>query len=117
MTFQRKELGVTGEDLAAEFLINKGYQVLERNLKTKYGEVDILALAGQTTVIVEVKTKTSLSFGLPVEMVGPRKQRKLRLLATALAVQRKLVDYRIDVVSVDLSNPRAVQIEHIIAAC
>lgn len=115
MTFMRKNLGETGETLATQFLLHKGYHILERNLKTKYGEIDILALDGKTTVLVEVKTKTSLLFGQPYEMVHAKKQHKLRLLATHLAKKRQLVDYRIDVVSVDLSQSEPV-IEHLIAA-
>lgn len=115
MTFTRKNLGETGETLATQFLLHKGYHILERNLKTKYGEIDILALDGRTTVLVEVKTKTSLLFGQPYEMVHAKKRHKLRLLAIYLAKERQLVDYRIDVVSVDLSE-HPPRIEHLVGA-
>lgn len=116
MTFARKELGQAGEELAAQFLSNLGYAILARNLKTRYGEIDILALDHQTHVIVEVKTKTSLAFGQPVEMVNRAKQQKLRLLAHLVADRYQSQDYRIDIVAIDLSNPSKPNIEHYIAA-
>lgn len=115
MTFERKKLGASGEDLAAEFLLQKGYRILARNMKTRYGEIDILALDRKTTVVVEVKTKTSVIFGTPAEMVTPKKQQTLRNLAETLAADLELKDYRIDVVSVDASVNPAV-IEHLISA-
>ena len=116
MTLKRKQLGQAGEDLAAIFLGDLGYQILARNLKTRYGEVDILARDHVTTVIVEVKTKTSLAFGQPYEMVHTKKQAKLRLLAIDLATKNNWSDYRIDVVSVNMTNPIKPKIEHLIAA-
>lgn len=116
MTFERKKLGAVGEELAAQFLISKGYRILVRNLKTRYGEIDILAADGQTAVVVEVKAKTNTLYGSPVEMVNRQKQRKLQVLAMDLANQHHLVDYRIDVVAIDLSRPSQPVIEHYIAA-
>lgn len=116
MTFERKKLGAVGEELAAQFLISKGYRILVRNLKSRYGEIDILAADGQTAVIVEVKTKTNAVYGAPVEMVNRQKQRKLQVLAMDLANQHQLVDYRIDVVAIDLSQSTQPIIEHFIAA-
>ncbi len=116
MTFARKQLGQAGEELAAQFLVRQGYQILARNLKTRYGEIDILALDHQTYVVVEVKTKTSLAFGQPVEMVNWHKQQKLRLLTQLVAAQYQATDYRIDIVAIDLSNYSQPNIEHFIAA-
>lgn len=116
MTLYRKQLGQAGEELAAQLLLRKGYRILARNLKTRYGEVDLLAADGLVAVIVEVKTKSNLRFGRPVEMVDRRKQLKLRLLATLLASRYHFTDYRIDIVAVDLTRPNQPQIEHYIAA-
>lgn len=104
MTVDRKKLGASGEELAAQFLMRQGYRILARNLKLRYGEVDVLALDGLTLVIVEVKTKASRQYGLPAEMVTPTKQRKLRLLAQIVASQYNMVNYRIDVVAIDWST-------------
>ncbi len=116
MTFQRKKLGAVGEELAAQFLFQKGYRILARNLKTQYGEIDIVATDGSTTVIVEVKTKSGTSFGGPAEMVTKHKQQKLRLLAYLYAGEHSLADYRIDVIAIDLPPHGQPSIEHLISA-
>lgn len=114
MTFERKRLGSTGEELAAQFLLNLGYTLLARNLKNRYGEIDILALDpdGETLVIVEVKTKTNTTYGTAVEMVGLRKQQKLTLLALAVAQQYHKVKYRIDIIAIDAAYAEHPTITH-----
>lgn len=95
--------------LAQTHLRSLGLTILETNLKTKLGEIDVLAQDGDDIVIVEVKTKTSHRFGYPVEMVNYFKQRKLLQLARLISMQypRKLV--RIDVIGVDLFiNPPTI---------
>lgn len=114
MESERRKLGTAGEELAAQFLIAQGYTILVRNLKTKYGEVDLLALDHQTLVIVEVKTKTDSSYGSAVEMITATKKQKLRMLAYLTAANHKMTDYRIDVIAVDLQPPSQPKIEHYI---
>ena len=63
-------LGTEGEALAAEHLEGLGYRVLERDLKLPLGQIDLVALDGETLVFVEVKTRAGTSFGLPQEAVG-----------------------------------------------
>lgn len=111
MQNQRQQLGQSGEERATQFLLQKGYRILARNLKSQYGEVDIVALDGPTLVIIEVKTKQSLAFGLPAEMVTRAKQQKLRLLARQLALANQKVNYRIDVIAIDWSGSQPV-IDH-----
>lgn len=113
MLHSTKKLGHDGEQLAAQFLLNKGYKIVAQNLVTKVGEVDILALDGTTTVVVEVKTKSNLAYGWPSEMITSAKLRKLRQLANWLKTRYNMKDYRIDVVSVLIvaGNPK---IEHLI---
>jgi len=74
-------LGRQGEELAAEYLIKLGYQILQRNYRTPRGEIDLLANQGDTLVIVEVKSRRSLLYGEGFESVTKAKQKKLRLLA------------------------------------
>lgn len=115
MTYQSKQLGASGEELAAQFLLRKGYRILARNLKTRYGEIDILAVDennASTLVIIEVKSKTGQEFGDPAEMVDRRKQLKLRSLADQIAEQYHRMDYRIDVITIDLSDTKPI-INHI----
>jgi len=113
MTFQRKNLGKVGEDLALEYLKNKGYKEIKRNLKLFCGEIDLLMDDGTDLVICEVKTKSSDEFGLPQEEVDYFKRKKLLQLAKALWQLYPSHSIRIDVVAVDSSNKK---IDHIVNA-
>ncbi|MDO4552069.1 MAG: YraN family protein [Bacillota bacterium] len=76
-----KCLGQWGEELAAAWLAERGYRILERNFRCRSGEIDLVALEGDCLVFVEVKSRRSLSFGSPCEGVTGEKRR--RLLQTA----------------------------------
>ena len=78
---KRRETGILGEKMAADFLARNGYRILENNYRCPGGEVDIIALHGETLVFVEVRTKRSLSFGSPEESITPVKQARLRAVA------------------------------------
>ena len=110
-----KSTGNTGEDAAAEYLIEKDYRVLGRNLRLFCGEIDILAEDGKTIVICEVKTVRGAGFGLAQELVRYKKQEKLKLLARAVAQEYPTSTIRIDVIGVDYSTGEP-KIEHIIDA-
>jgi putative endonuclease len=97
----RKTLGNRGETLASQFLQQKKLTILDRNLKTKFGEIDILAKDDETLVLVEVKAKTSDKYGSAIEMITPAKQRKLVLLACELQMKYQSESVRIDVVTVE----------------
>jgi len=109
-----KTLGSEGENLAVKFLKGKGYQIIERNYKTPLGEIDILAMDGNTLVIVEVKTRTDNIFGYPFESVNERKRQKLRDLAS-LYLKRlgKEPPVRFDVLSILYRDRGKKKIEHI----
>lgn len=108
ISFEGKKLGVTGEDLAAELIQQKKYKILRRNLRTKFGEVDILAADGKQIVIVEVKAKTSDRLGAAIEMITPTKQRKLILLAHELQMKYQTESVRIDIVTVDQAQDEPI---------
>ena len=74
---QQIRVGKLGEDIACVFLSKKGYKILQRNFKARYGELDIIALHKNTLVFIEVKTRTSLRFGTPEEAITPRKLHEL----------------------------------------
>lgn len=74
---QQIKLGNLGEDIACDFLFQKGYTILQRNFKARYGELDIIALHENTLVFIEVKTRTNLRFGTPEEAITPRKLHEL----------------------------------------
>lgn len=72
-----KRFGYKGEDLAADFLRRKGYDIVAVNYTTSFGEIDIVARYKGTTVFVEVKSRRSERFGVPAEAVHYRKRKKL----------------------------------------
>jgi putative endonuclease len=81
MTIKRQELGKFGEDLAVAELERRGYAILARRYRTRYGEIDIVARQGDTLVFVEVKAKATPGFGLAAEAMTPVKQRRLTRMA------------------------------------
>lgn len=107
------ELGKTGEDLAINYLVNKGYKILDRNWRSGHKEIDIVALEGDTLVTVEVKTRKSNTFGEPDIAVGVMKQRMLTWAADAYVRYHNLdVDVRFDIISIIFTD-KGPLIEHI----
>jgi putative endonuclease len=94
-------LGDKGEGFAAGFLRKKGYKILEQNYKTRIGEIDIIAMDGETLVFVEVKTRESLNYGRPFESVTVYKRKKISNVAMLYLKRLKSVPpCRFDVVSI-----------------
>jgi putative endonuclease len=94
-------------------LARKGYQILARRLRSRRGEIDIVAREGGALVFIEVKTRRPGRFGRPVDAVGPRKQRRLVALARSFLKRRRLAGERVrfDVVSVEIEPGRAARVE------
>ena len=116
MTQARLSLGKHGEDLACRELRRRGYAVLARRYRTRWGEIDIAARDGGTLVFVEVKTRRTRRAGHPVESVTPVKQQQLTRLALAWLKRHRLLERpaRFDVVTVDWpDDARRPVIEHI----
>ena len=103
MTHQRQAFGKSSEDLAAAELERRGYAILARRYRTRYGEIDIIARDGETTVFVEVKARASAAMGTAAEAVTIQKQRKLaRMAADYLArTAGSNAACRFDVVAID----------------
>jgi putative endonuclease len=78
---KRRDTGILGEKLAGEFLEKRGYRILETNYRCPEGEIDIVALHGDTLVFIEVRTRKSLDFGSPEESITPLKMSRLKILA------------------------------------
>jgi len=124
MTAQRQRLGRIAEDLVATRLATMHWEVLARNARTRYGELDIVALDGRTLVFIEVKAGRANSiYGpeRPVHAVDRRKQQRVRHLATAwLAENRGAIHYdgiRFDAIGVTFDRSgRAISWEHLVAA-
>ena len=106
MTLRRQQLGESGEDLACRELGSRGYVVLARRYRTRYGEIDIVARDGETVVFVEVKLKTSGGFGAAAESVTPWKQRRVVSMAIDYLARNRLTEHpcRFDVVAIDLMD-------------
>lgn len=111
-----QELGAYGEQLASEFLEDLGFEIVDRNYRCKFGEIDIVARDDDTIVIVEVKTRSNVTFGLPVESVTNRKVQTLRRLAAHWMSEARLPvnAVRIDVISVVMSADGEADIERIV---
>ncbi len=95
-------LGRLGEELAAAYLIRKGYRILCRNWRCRHGEIDIVAMESKALVFIEVKTRQSSRLGRPEEAVDTRKQERLRLLASHYIHEtgQTAACFRFDVVAV-----------------
>ena len=78
-----RETGVLGESLALRYLARKGYELVERNYRTRHGEIDLILHRNGTLVFVEVKARRGRAFGDPLEAVTPSKQARVRLMAEA----------------------------------
>jgi putative endonuclease len=111
---KRKQTGLRGEEIAASYLVDRGYKVVQRNWRCPAGELDIIMEDGSTLVFVEVRTRRGQQFGSAEESVTPAKQARLIELAQTY-VQEKVPtnqSWRIDVVTVRL-GPGLPQVNHI----
>ena len=108
-------LGRQGEQLAVDFLTEAGLTVLGRNWRCADGEIDIVALDGRTLVVCEVKTRSGVRFGSPLEAVTGLKAGRLRRLAVLWVRAHGLVfdQIRIDVVGVLRAASGAFSVEHV----
>jgi putative endonuclease len=89
-TDQRKLLGDQGEELACRFLGKSGYRILERNFRTRWGELDAVAWEDGELVFVEVRTRSGSQMGSAAESVGPHKQRQLIKMAKLYLVNKRV---------------------------
>lgn len=112
---QRSAVGQYGEDVAARHLTDTGMQVLARNWRCDLGEIDVVARDGHTVVVCEVKTRSGLDYGTPLEAVTARKLARLRRLAARWLAEsgERPPEVRIDVVSVLLRRRGAAVVEHL----
>ncbi len=109
-----RRAGDRGEQIALDYLIDKGYSLVERNYRTRYGEVDLILRSGDTMVFVEVKLRRGLGFGDPLESVTSRKQATIRSLAESYLAERDpdFENVRFDVVGI-LETRYETEIQHV----
>ena len=114
MPTNKQLVGRWGEEAAARFLTGKGYTVLDRNIRTSHGEIDILASKEGSLVFVEVRTRRSHAFSYPEESVTLRKQ--AHMLSAAEEYLEKhdqpVESWQFDVIAVEGSPGREARIEH-----
>lgn len=108
---QRQRLGKIGEDLACRYLQKHGFQILERNFKKRYGELDIVALDQGTLVFVEVKTRIGRTFGLPEEAITPWKLREVIKTSQFYKMLHPELpeSLRIDVIGIELDHDESLK--------
>nr|WP_315159091.1 YraN family protein [uncultured Flavobacterium sp.] len=107
------ELGKLGEDLAADYLRKNGYTILDTNWTFQKAEIDIIARTENTLAIVEVKTRSSLNFGLPQDFVKPKKIQLLVKAVDAYVNQKDLdLEVRFDIIAVHKEG-KSFAIEHL----
>ena len=110
---QHNDLGALGEDMASTLLINKGYEILDRNWRWGRYEIDIVAQKNDLLVIAEVKTRHSNYFGEPEEFVSRIQQRRLVESANAYVERHGLeTEVRFDIISI-IYNSRQRKVHHI----
>lgn len=105
---RKKELGNVGEKIATEYLEQNKYQIIERNFYCKQGEIDIVAECNKEVVFIEVKTRTSNSFGVPSEAVNSVKIRHMYKAARYFLYKSNCLEkfIRFDVIEVLLKDGR-----------
>ena len=110
----RQGLGRRGEELAAQQLAAKGYQILARNWRCETGELDLVAREGECLVLVEVRTRRGRSMGSPEESITAAKQARLISLGEAYVQENDWRgDWRIDVVAIEMGRQgRVLRIDH-----
>lgn len=99
----KRDFGNAGEDLACEYLIKNGYEIIERNKHfSKLCEIDIIAKIKQKIVFVEVKTRKNNDYGTPMEAITKRKYENIKTGVLSYLTEHKIRDYQIDAIGITL---------------
>jgi len=110
---EHNELGKEGEDRAVEYLEQNGYKILDRNWTFQKAEIDIIAEKESILAVIEVKTRSSLDFGLPQDFVKPKKIQLLVKAVNAYINDREIdLSIRFDIIAIH-KNKETFAIEHI----
>ena len=112
---QRSALGAYGEALAARHLTDKGMVLLDRNWRCELGELDLVLRDGRILVVCEVKTRSSLAYGTPLECVTEQKAARLRRLAARWLTEHAVRpdEVRIDLVGVLVPAGGPAEVDHV----
>jgi len=101
-----KDIGALGENIAEEYLTNMGYIVLDKNFRSKFGEIDIIGKDGNYIAFIEVKARYGSIYGTPAEAVTPRKQNKIYKTAQLYILKKRIFkfNFRFDVIEIILNS-------------
>ena len=120
MNMNKKEIGKKGEELAVEFLTEKGFEILHQNYRYGKGEIDIIAKDPEDgyTVFVEVKTRQNLDYGDPEYAITKNKQKQVKKIAELYFYENEIkeLDCRFDVIAILLENINSPVINHYVNA-
>lgn len=115
MTKHNKQVGKWGEETACKWLIEHGYEIIKQNIRTPYGEIDIIAKKEDMTIFVEVKTLTSSKNFFPEQQITNRKREHMLNSAQHYAAENKIDNWQIDVIAVEgKQNPKITHFENAI---
>ncbi|WP_281987881.1 YraN family protein [Aquimarina aggregata] len=110
---EHNALGKKGEQIAADFLVNHGYTILEKNYRYLKSEIDIIAQKGTIVVAVEVKTRSTPEFGNPQDFVKPKQMQSLVKTIDYYVIENDLdVEVRFDIIAI-IKNASGTKIEHL----
>jgi len=110
---QHNELGTKGEQLAVDFLLKNGYDIMERNYRFVKAEVDIIARQKDILAIIEVKTRSTIDFGNPQDFVKPKQiQRLVKAVDEYVIVNELDVEVRFDIIAI-IKDGKGFKIEHL----
>ena len=109
-----KDIGNLGEDLAVKFLLEKGYELLERNFFKPFGEIDIIAKDKDYLVFIEVKARKNVNFGFPREFVNKNKIKKIQDVAQMYMLEKNLfgIKIRFDVIEIIFDEHKITHIDN-----
>jgi len=108
------EIGIKGENIAKDFLIKKGYEILETNWRSGKAEIDLIARKEEVLIFIEVKTRTNTSFGQPEDFVDSK---KVKFLTSAAGDYMRKIKHewevRFDIISVIIEDKNEPFIKHL----
>ena len=107
-----QKVGQWGEETAAAFLSQRGYEIIARNSRTPYGEIDIVAKQGDITIFIEVKTLTSSKNFFPEQNVTARKREHMLACAEHYAAENEIDYWQVDVVTIEGKQGSEVKVTH-----
>lgn len=112
MTSHNQRVGAWGEETAAVWLAGRGYEVRRRNVRTPYGEIDIVAHKNDVTFFIEVKTLTSSRSFFPEHQITARKREHMLNSAAHFAAEHEIDRWQIDVIAIEKNSGKTPVIHH-----